>query len=147
VEAGAIRLADGATIEAETVVWAPGPAAHPFLRRSGLPVDEHGFVRVGPTLQAEGQPTLFAAGDCAARTDMPKAGVYAVRAGPVLAANLRASLSGGALRPFQPQRDFLSLLNLGDGTAIGCKRGLVVEGSWVFWLKDRIDRRFMARYR
>ncbi len=70
-----------------------------------------------------------------------------MRAGPVLAANLRAQLLGQRLRPFRPQRDLLSILNLADGTAIAFKWGIAVEGRWVRRWKERIDRRFVARYR
>jgi selenide,water dikinase len=72
--------------------------------------------------------------------------VYAVRQGPVLARNLMARLRGGALRAYRPQRDFLSLLNLGDGSAIGAKWGLSLEGRRVFALKDWLDRRFVRRF-
>ena len=78
---------------------------------------------------------------------MKKAGVYAVRSGPLLDANLRASLSGAMLQSFKPQSDFLSLLNLGNGKAIGTKWGLTLTGARVLWLKDRIDRSFMEKYR
>ena len=37
-----------------------------------LPADGAGFVRVLPTLQVEGHPTLFAAGDCAAMIHAPR---------------------------------------------------------------------------
>jgi hypothetical protein len=43
------------------------------------------------------------------------------------------------------QRDFLSLLNLGDGTALGTKKGLSFQGRWVMKRKDWIDRRSMER--
>jgi selenide,water dikinase len=144
---GAARLAGGRRLAADAVVWSPGPAAHPFLRESGLPVDERGFVRVRPTLQVEGSGRLFAVGDCASLAGMQKAGVYAVRGGPVLAGNLRRLARGQPLRVYRPQREFLSLLNLGDGTAIGAWRGTGFEGRWVMRLKDRIDRRFVERYR
>jgi selenide,water dikinase len=147
LEPGAARLAGGRVLAADAILWSPGPAAHAFPRDSGLPVDERGFVRVRPTLQVEGHDDLFAVGDCASLAGMPKAGVYAVRAGPLLAENLRRREAGLALRAFRPQREFLSLLNLGDGTAIGVKRGVGFEGRWVFWLKHAIDRRFVARYR
>jgi selenide,water dikinase len=147
VDERAVRLADGAAIEVDAVIWAPGPAAPPLLRASGLPVDERAFVRITPTFQVERHATLFAAGDCAALPGMRRAGVYAVRSGPLLEANLRAALVGGGLRPYRPQPEFLSLLNLGDGSAIGSKRGIAFEGRWVMRLKDRIDRRFVARYR
>ena len=78
---------------------------------------------------------------------MQKAGVYAVRCGPILAENLRRAQAGRALRVYRPQREFLSLLNLGDGTAVGVERGFSFEGRWVMRLKDRIDRRFVEKYR
>ncbi len=143
---GLVRLGDGRTREADAVVWSPGPAAHAFLRESGLPVDARGFVRVRPTLQVEGIDSLFAVGDCASLAGMKKAGVYAVRSGPILAANLERLRTGHAPRAYRPQREFLSLLNLGDGNAIGVERGISFEGRWVMRLKDRIDRRFVEKY-
>ena len=130
-------------------LWATGPAAPDFLAASGLPCDERGFVRVRSTFQVEGFDDLFAAGDCAFLVDhpwVPRAGVYAVRAGPPLDANLRARVSGHKLRVYRPQRDFLALINLGGGRAAGSKWGLAFEGRWVWRLKNWIDRRFMERF-
>jgi selenide,water dikinase len=147
LERGLARIAGGRALEADAFVWSPGPAAHAFLRESGLPVDTRGFVRVCPTLQVEGFTSLFAVGDCASLAGMKKAGVYAVRCGPILAENLRRLPAGLELRVYRPQRQFLSLLNLGDGTAIGVERGFSFEGRWVMHLKHRIDRRFVEKYR
>jgi selenide,water dikinase len=149
VSPAAVVLEDG-EVAAELVVWAAGAAAPALLAGSDLPADPDGFARVRPTLQVEGHDDLFAVGDCAALPFAPwvrKAGVYAVRAGPVLDANLRARLTGGALRAFRPQRDFLTLLNLGGGRALGAKWGVVAAGRSVFRLKDAIDRRFVRRFR
>ncbi len=147
LEKGSARVRGGRRFEADAVIWSPGAAAHAFLRESGLPVDEGGFVRVRPTLQVEGCDRLFAVGDCASLSGMQKAGVYAVRGGPILAENLRRVAEGRALRAYRPQRGFLSLLNFGDGTAAGAWRGIGFEGRWAMRLKDRIDRRFVERYR
>ena len=148
LDPGAVHLQGGERLRADAVLWVVGAAAHPFLRESGLPVDDRGFVRVEPTLQVVGHEDLFAAGDCAAlpQPGITKAGVYAVHAGPILWKNLEAWLADKAPRPYRPQRDYLSLLNLGDGTAIGGKWHVHFEGAWVMRLKDRIDRRFMRRY-
>lgn len=53
--------------------------------------DEAGFVRIDECLRAEGWDNVFAVGDVATSAihPRPKAGVYAVRQGPPLAANLR----------------------------------------------------------
>jgi selenide,water dikinase len=150
VEDGRLGLEGGDSRPFDALLWCTGAAAHPWLGESGLPVDARGYVRVRPTLQAVGHDDLFAVGDAASlarHPATPKAGVYAVRAAPVLAHNLRAWLGSGSLRPFQPQRDFLTLLNLGHGRALGFKWGRSLEGRLVFWLKDAIDRRFVARFR
>jgi selenide,water dikinase len=135
---------------ADLVVWATGAAPTPLLEASDLPRDERGFARVGETLEVADCEGLFAAGDCAALEEhpwVPRAGVYAVREGPILAANLRARMEGGRLRRYRPQRDFLALLNLGDRRALGAKRGIAFAGGWVWRWKDRIDRRFVERFR
>lgn len=149
LDEGAVRCGDGRVLPADAVFWATGAAPHPALASANLPVDERGFLRTRGTLQLEGHDDLFAAGDTASLVDHPetaKAGVYAVRAGPYLIDNLQAALEGRALKRYVPQRDFLTLLNLGDGTAIGAKRGFSFEGRWVMRWKDRIDRRFMRMF-
>jgi selenide,water dikinase len=149
VESDRVLTGDG-QIPADLVVWVAGAASHPMLRESGLPTDSSGFLLTRSTLQLEGLDHVFAAGDCATLVDhpwVPRAGVYAVRQGPVLADNLRRAVAGGTgLRVYGPQRDFLTLLNLGDGTAIGAKWGRSITGRRAFRLKDRIDRRFVRRF-
>jgi selenide,water dikinase len=141
---------DDERVPADLVVWATGAAPPPLAAASPLPLDAHGFVRVDETLEVAGCEGLFAVGDCAvldAHPWQPRAGVYAVREGPVLDANLRARLAGGRLRRYRPQRDFLALLNLGDGRALGSKRGFAFGGALAWRVKDRIDRRFVERFR
>jgi selenide,water dikinase len=148
--ADALTLEDGTRLPCDGFIWVAGAASLPLFDGSGLEQDPHGFIKVSDSLQAVGHDEIFATGDCASLVTEPrlaKAGVYAVRQGPVLAYNLRAQAAGLAFKPYRPQRDFLSLLNLGDGRAVASKWGLSAEGVWAWWLKDRIDRRFMQRYR
>jgi selenide,water dikinase len=136
-------------VPCDLVLWATGAEAHAFVRESPLPLDEAGFIRVESTLQVAGHAALFAAGDCARSDDhpwVPRAGVYAVRQGPVLDGNLRAALRGAPLQRYTPQRDFLALLNVGDRRALGGKWGLAFGGAATWRLKDWIDRRFMQRF-
>jgi selenide,water dikinase len=148
--ADALTLEDGTRLPCDGFVWVAGAASLPLFDGSGLERDPRGFIKVRETLQAVGHDEIFATGDCASLVTDPrlaKAGVYAVRQGPVLAYNLRARAARLAFRPYRPQRDFLSLLNLGDGRAVASKWGLSAEGAWAWRLKDRIDRRFVQRYR
>jgi len=145
----AVLFEGGDSIPADCLLWVTGAWSHPLFSDSGLPTERRGFVRTRSTLQIEGRDDLFAVGDCATMTDFPetpKAGVYAVRQGPFLYENLVASLEARPLRSYRPQSDFLTLLNLGDGTALGSKWGRAFEGEWVMRLKDWIDRRFMRRF-
>ena len=146
---GSITLEDGQSLACQALAWVTGAVSQPIFRRSELPTDDRGFVLVRSTLQVKGHDELFAVGDCATlidHPDTPKAGVYAVRQGPYLSDNLAAFLEDRPLGTYRPQRDFLTLLNLGDGTALGAKWGRSFEGPWVMRLKDRIDRRFMRRF-
>ena len=145
-----LMLESGEILPCDVFAWVAGAASLPLFDGAGLERDARGFVKVRETLQAVGHDEIFATGDCASLVtapDLAKAGVYAVREGPVLAHNLRARLTGRPLVPYRPQRDFLSLLNLGDGRAVASKWGLSAEGAWAWRLKDRIDRRFVERYR
>lgn len=149
VDEARVRCDSGEEIPFDLLLWATGPAAPPLVRASGLPADDRGFLRVGRELQVEGVAGVFAAGDCVSIDGepwVPKAGVYAVREGPVLAHNLAASLRGEPLRGYEPQRSWLSLLNTGDGRALLAYRGVGARGRAAWWLKDRIDRRFMRRF-
>ncbi len=148
LEAGNVHLRDGSQVSAGLVLWATGAAPHELSARCHLPLDDAGFLAISRTLQSTGDPRVFGVGDCATliADPRPKAGVYAVRQGPVLTHNLRSAIAGRPLDEWYPQTDFLTLLNLGDGTAIGAKWGQVVSGKWVMRLKDSIDRKFMRRF-
>ncbi len=148
VAADHIVLRDGRSVASALTVWATGAAPHTRFDASALPRDAAGFVRVRDTLEVEGTDGLFAVGDCASFQPraLPKAGVYAVREGPILDRNLRAAGAGRARAPYRPQRDFLSLLHLGDGRAAGGKWGLAARGAWLHRWKDWIDRRVMRRF-
>jgi selenide,water dikinase len=144
-----LELSDGEREPCDLAIWATGAAPQDLLARSPLPLTADGFVRIRPTLQVVGHDDLFAVGDCAALDAAPwmaKAGVYAVRQGPVLERNLRAVLAQSPPRTYRPQRDFLVLLNLGEGRALGTRWGRVSAGRLAWRLKDWIDRRFMRRF-
>jgi len=141
-------FADGTSIPCDTPILATGAAAPDWFRRSGLALDDDGFIKVNRFLQSPSHPEVFAAGDCAAFQPraLAKSGVYAVRAGPPLAANLRRSALGEPLEPWKPQLRTLSLMSTGDGGAILSYGALAANGKWAWSLKDWIDRRWMEKY-
>lgn len=104
---------DGAAepLEYDLVVFATGAAAAPWLReQTDLKTDANGFVSVRDTLQVETSDALFACGDCASMSSFkgafpPKAGVYAVRMGPIVLENLKLLLGHHHSRPQQQQQE------------------------------------------
>ncbi len=148
IEPKRVVLADGGAVEADFVVWATGSSPPEWPRASGLACDARGFIRVDRHLQSTSHPGIFAAGDVAGMDGepRPKSGVYAVRAGPPLAVNLRAALEGRPLAPYRPQHRALALIGTGGAHAVGLWGPLSWQGRWVWTWKDRIDRAFVARF-
>ncbi|MCL1628271.1 selenide, water dikinase SelD [Roseibaca sp. V10] len=145
--ADAVELSDGTRLPSDFTLSVAGSRPQDWLQDTGLDLHQ-GFITVGPTLESSARD-IFAVGDCAhlSHAPRPKSGVYAVREAPYLFHNLRARAAGAPLRRYQPQRDYLKLASLGDKRALAEKFGLRSGGAWLWWLKDNIDERFMAKFR
>lgn len=141
-----VELSDGTTLPASLTVGAAGARPFDWLAETGLTL-ENGYVAVGADLLSTNDPNIFAVGDCAhlSASPRPKAGVFAVRAAPVLTHNLKALASGRALKPFKPQAHYLKLISLGGKSAIADRRNQSPSGAWAWRWKDWIDQRFMTR--
>lgn len=144
-----VEFASGDTIVPHVVVWSTSAAPPPALDGFDLPKSDDGFLEVKTTLQSTSGAPIFAVGDTATfeKQSVPKAGVYAVREGPVLYRNLRRHLAGLPLVEYNPQKGFLSLLNTGDGRALLEYGPCSLHNGWAWRLKDRIDRRFVGKHR
>jgi selenide,water dikinase len=146
---GFVRLEGGLEFATDAVFWATGAAAHGWIRDSGLATDKRGFMLVNASMQSVRYANVFGVGDCATVEGhaTAKAGVFAVRAAPALAANLRATLGSGELIRHLPRQRYLSLVSTGRKHAVGTWGALAWQGRWAWYWKDRIDRRFVERYR
>lgn len=144
-----LMLDDNTILDYDFSVWAIHAGAQSWPAESGLKCDRKGFVLIDQYLRSISHPDIFAAGDSAAfmPAPLPKAGVYAVRQGPVLARNIAAELVGNnPLQAFKPQKRFLSLLTTGECHAVASWGPLFASGKWVWLWKNYIDRTFMARF-
>jgi pyridine nucleotide-disulfide oxidoreductase family protein len=149
IEPGPVVIAGAARQAFDLVLLATGAAPLPWLKRAGLATDERGFALVHPTLQSVSHPEVFVLGDCATLRDAPhpKSGVYAVRHGELLIANLRRLMGGQPLEPYVPQKRALLLLSCGARYAVAQRGGWSAQGRTLWWLKDRIDRGWVASFR
>lgn len=143
-----LLLASGRKLDCDVAVLCTEGGAAAWLKDTGLPLDEKGFLAVRPTLQSAGDEDVFAAGDCAALIGQPrpKAGVFAVRQGPFLAENLKRRLQDRRLLDYRPQQHFLMLLSNARRRAIAVRGPFAMHGAMAWRWKDWIDRRFMGRF-
>lgn len=148
VTAGRLQTSAGQVMEADEIVWVTRAGGAAWLKDTGLALDADGFIKVSDTLQTVTDPDIFAAGDIAGMVNHPleKAGVFAVRQGPPLSRNLRLSVQGAPLKPYNPQRRWLALISTGDQYAVASRGWLGFAGAWVWRWKDSIDRAFMRKF-
>lgn len=144
-ELDAVLLDNGRELRARHLVLAHGLAAQPLMGRLGLASAVDGALCVDATLRPPGDPRIFATGDgCAFLEDpRPRMGVFGVRAAPTLLHNLLAAAEGGEMRCYRPQRRWLSIMDLGDGSAFATRGSAWRLSQDMLWLKSHLDRRFL----
>ncbi|HEY9690807.1 MAG TPA: FAD-dependent oxidoreductase [Oculatellaceae cyanobacterium] len=143
-----LKCESGLTIDSDYIFWVTQASAPSWLQSAGLATD-NGFVLVDDTLQSLSHPHIFASGDIATMLNYPrpKAGVFAVRQGKPLFKNWQQALLGKPLKPYIPQKQYLSLIGTGDKSAIA-SWGVCGCASPLLWrLKDQIDRNFMLQFK
>jgi selenide,water dikinase len=147
VTADCVRADDGSSIASDAVIWVTTASSPGWPSQSGLAVDTDGFIKVDKHLQSVSHENVFAVGDVAELRDpRPKSGVFAVRQGPILAYNLRAAATGKSLRPYRAQKNFLGLISTGNRYAVASRGNWSYESSWLWTMKDWIDRQFMRKF-
>ncbi len=131
------------------VLWATTAKGPSLLRDSGLAVNERGFLLTDETFQCQGQDGIFAVGDCAIipTQPRPRAGVYAVRSARPLYENILRYGRGQVLQKVRLQKKHLILIPTGKERAMALRGSLYWEASWVWNLKDWIDRSFMNQFK
>ncbi len=148
MRADSVQLGCGADLACDVPLLVTRGQTPQWLADSGLALDAQGFLAVDMYQRSTSHSRVFAAVDASTRADrtLARSGVHAARAGAALVHNLAAAMAGTALTPHQPPHASLNLLSCGDRYAIGTWRSFSAQGWWLWWLKNRIDRRFVARY-
>ncbi|MEH2432703.1 MAG: FAD-dependent oxidoreductase [Nostoc sp.] len=145
-----IKCESGLIVECNKIFWVTQASAPKWLNSAGLATDEQGFILVKDTLQSQTHPQVFAAGDIATMVNhrRPKAGVFAVKQGKPLFENLQRIVLGKPLKPYKPQKQYLSLIGTGDERAIATRGAFTLPPHKLLWhYKNWIDCRFMERFR
>ena len=130
-----VRLANGALIPAELVVWAAGVKAPDFLKDlGGLETNRINQLVVRANLETTRGDSIFAIGDCAAcpwaghSSPVPPRAQAAHQQASHLAKHLPRRLAGAPV-PDWRYRDFGSLVSLGSYSTVGNLMGKLVGGN------------------
>jgi pyridine nucleotide-disulfide oxidoreductase family protein len=139
---------NGEAIASQITVLATGYSPAPLLESIDVQKTDDGSIAVNSGLQSRSHKNVFAAGDCSGnpKVAIAKSGVFAVRQGPVLYENLRLALKGGSLQSYEHDAKALALISLGGKRAIATRNGFTLVGGWTWAWKDRIDRKWIAKY-
>ena len=148
-ESGLINTSNSEKIEADIVISAIGAYPPALISELNIPLAKDGFIETKQTLRSVSGLPIFAVGDCGSIQNMnvPKAGVYAVRQGPILWKNIIATLNNTELANFVPQSDYLKLINTSDGKAILEYKMFTIYSKFCYWLKNYIDRKFLSQFK
>jgi NADH dehydrogenase len=139
---GRIKLSDGDEFDAATLVWTAGVKANPMVKDTDLPLDEAGRLSCAANLTVKGVTGVFSAGDCAAVPDLTKddpnalcgpSAQHAVRQAKTLAANIVATVHGGALHDYRHAYAG-SVASLGLYRGVAEIYGVKLRGFPAWWL-------------
>ena len=132
----------------DLMIAATGLGAPSLVRKAGLATSPNGGAAVAATLQSTIDPAIFAVGDCADFQPRapPRQGVFGVRQAPVLARNLAAAAGGQTLECYDPQRRWLAIMDLGDGTGFATWGPLNYRSRAMLRWKRHLDVAFVRRF-
>jgi NADH dehydrogenase len=137
-----IELSSGETVRTHTLIWAGGLRANPLVSKLGVATVHGGRIPVGPDLQVQGHPGVFAVGDLAAMTDgktgkeLPGLGSVALQAGRHVGDTIKRLAAGQQAEPFN-YHDKGIMAQVGRGAAVvELPWGQTITGhvAWLAWL-------------
>jgi NADH dehydrogenase len=124
-------------ISSETLIWAAGVRAHPFVESLPGPHDRIGRAVVSNTLQLEGHPEIFVVGDSAAALDAmgaPRVAPVAIEQGRIAGRNVAHAARGEPLESYEYKSKGM-LVSLGMNYAVVQIGPIKFSGyfAWLFW--------------
>jgi NADH dehydrogenase len=141
VEDGAVRLASGEVIRAQSIVWAVGVRANPLADILGLEQAQGGRIVVGPDQRPPGRSNVWVAGDMAATAAkgdglLPQMAQPAKQTGRFIGEQIARLVRGKSVQTFR-YKNLGSMATIGRRSAIAdLPTGIRLSGTlgWVSWL-------------
>ena len=133
-----IALSDGAVIETNTLLWTAGVSPNPLLEVLDCE-KERGRLITNEFLEVNGNPGVWALGDCAAVPDpatgkpCPPTAQHALRQGKIAAHNIIVAIRGGNRKRFQ-FKTIGALATIGRRTGVARIMGVNFSGFVAWWM-------------
>jgi len=118
-----VTLASGEVIPAHTLVWGAGLQGNPLVQSLGIELQRGNRIGVGPDLEVEGHPGVYAVGDIAAITDakteqvLPQLGSVALQSGEHVGETISRLVAGKPTKPFK-YKDKGTMAAIGRNAAV-----------------------------
>mgnify|MGYP000026190325 FL=1 len=143
-----VLLKDGRKIFCKLPILATNSGPLDLLKKSDLPLTKNGSILVESNLLVSGYNNIFSSGDISEIKgySIPKAGVFAVRQGKILAKNIKKLYLQKKLSQYRPQKYFLSIIGLQNNRALAIKSIFSIKGQLIWSIKKYIDKKFIEKY-
>jgi len=135
-----VTLADGTTIESQTLIWTAGAKAAELIDALDVEKASMGRVRIEPSLSLPRFPETFVIGDAAFLTNgngqpLPMLSTVAIQQGKTAAKNILRLMKGQEPLAFHYQDPGL-LATIGRNAAVARIFGISFSGfiAWVIWV-------------
>ncbi len=138
-----LKLKTGEKIPTDTVIWAAGVKAVPFIADCGGEIDRAGRIVVDEDLRVKGAEDVFAIGDCAnfchgTERPLPTVAPVATQEAEVAYENIMTLIRGGSsLKPFR-YNDLGAMATIGRCEAVVAKTKMNPEMTgflaWCAWM-------------
>jgi NADH dehydrogenase FAD-containing subunit len=139
INASQVRLHKGFSLACDAPLVALEPVVPAWLSASGLALDGQGLLQVAETLQSSSHAEVFVVGEVSSKRTAD--------AGVPLAANLRLFATGQPTLAARPSPSWWNFVIGGDGRGIANCGPMTFSGRWAGWMKRRLYRAEVARWR
>ncbi|MBQ1914264.1 MAG: FAD-dependent oxidoreductase, partial [Selenomonadaceae bacterium] len=138
-----LNLKDGRSIPTQTVIWAAGVKAVPFIANCGAEVDRAGRIIVEENLLAKGSDRVFVIGDCASfchgtERPLPTVAPVAYQEAEVACRNILKLIKGDKNLESFHYKDMGAMATIGRGEAVVNKTSMNPELTgflaWCAWM-------------
>lgn len=136
-----LTLKSGEKIQTNTVIWAAGVKAVPFIANCGGEVDRAGRIIVDADLRVKGSDSVFAIGDCAnfchgTERPLPTVAPVATQQAAVCVRNVMRLVRGDTNLETFVYKDLGAMATIGRGDAVMAKGSMQMKGffAWCAWM-------------